>query len=288
MLGMKKVRSHQLESLIFRELPFRDSLINPLYITIHYSATSTLKKAWQALKDRGLSYHLLVDQNGELLQCVPLNKRAAHAGYSNWKGLNNLNDFSIGICAVNLGYLQRFSNGLYGEVNAHNDPTKPFYEADELYIGRHPYEGRTRGWLPYPEAQIQAIRSVCESLIAEYPTIRDIVGHDEIAISRKVDPGPAFPLGALYDLVPDRESDRGQLHRVSVRGGHLNIRRSPNSRSKILGTFPHGQEVRVRSYSYRYRKGQRRPVKTLWAFITTRVDGLHEGFVYSRFLKKIS
>lgn len=48
---------------------------------------------------RGLkvSAHFLVRRNGEIIQFVPCNKRAWHAGASVWQGRSCCNDFSIGI-----------------------------------------------------------------------------------------------------------------------------------------------------------------------------------------------
>jgi AmpD protein len=44
-----------------------------------------------------LSSHFLVRRDGELLQFVPVERRAWHAGASRWRGRSNCNDFSIGV-----------------------------------------------------------------------------------------------------------------------------------------------------------------------------------------------
>jgi AmpD protein len=44
-----------------------------------------------------VSSHFLVRRDGEIVQFVPCNKRAWHAGVSSWRGLSRCNDFSIGI-----------------------------------------------------------------------------------------------------------------------------------------------------------------------------------------------
>jgi N-acetyl-anhydromuramoyl-L-alanine amidase len=44
-----------------------------------------------------VSSHLLVRRDGEIIQFVPLNQRAWHAGKSVFNGQENCNDFSIGI-----------------------------------------------------------------------------------------------------------------------------------------------------------------------------------------------
>ena len=44
-----------------------------------------------------VSSHFLVRRDGELVQFVPLAKRAWHAGESSWRGRSRCNDFSVGI-----------------------------------------------------------------------------------------------------------------------------------------------------------------------------------------------
>lgn len=44
-----------------------------------------------------VSAHLLIRRDGEVVQYVPFNQRAWHAGQSCWQGRENCNDFSIGI-----------------------------------------------------------------------------------------------------------------------------------------------------------------------------------------------
>ncbi|MDP1633768.1 MAG: 1,6-anhydro-N-acetylmuramyl-L-alanine amidase AmpD [Gallionellaceae bacterium] len=44
-----------------------------------------------------VSSHFLVRRDGQIVQFVPCNKRAWHAGVSNWAGRQRCNDFSIGI-----------------------------------------------------------------------------------------------------------------------------------------------------------------------------------------------
>jgi AmpD protein len=44
-----------------------------------------------------VSAHLLIKRDGSIIQFVPFDKRAWHAGKSNFNGQDNCNDFSIGI-----------------------------------------------------------------------------------------------------------------------------------------------------------------------------------------------
>jgi AmpD protein len=44
-----------------------------------------------------VSSHYLIRRDGELVQFVPVSRRAWHAGASRWRGRNRCNDFSVGI-----------------------------------------------------------------------------------------------------------------------------------------------------------------------------------------------
>lgn len=50
-----------------------------------------------SIKDLKVSSHFLITRKGLLIQFVPTDKRAWHAGISTYKGRDNCNDFSIGI-----------------------------------------------------------------------------------------------------------------------------------------------------------------------------------------------
>jgi len=53
--------------------------------------------SFQDIRKLKVSAHLLINREGVLTQFVPFDKRAWHAGESNYKGRENCNDFSIGI-----------------------------------------------------------------------------------------------------------------------------------------------------------------------------------------------
>lgn len=52
---------------------------------------------FQTLIGIEVSTHLFIKRDGEIIQFVPFDKRAWHAGQSNFAGRENCNDFSIGI-----------------------------------------------------------------------------------------------------------------------------------------------------------------------------------------------
>jgi len=52
---------------------------------------------FQQIEGLQVSAHLFIRRNGEVVQFVPFNRRAWHAGESSYQGRVNCNDFSVGI-----------------------------------------------------------------------------------------------------------------------------------------------------------------------------------------------
>jgi len=52
---------------------------------------------FEQLRGLRVSAHFFIRRDGELVQFVPCDRRAWHAGRSSWKGRENCNDFSIGV-----------------------------------------------------------------------------------------------------------------------------------------------------------------------------------------------
>lgn len=99
-----------------------------------------------------VSAHILIKRNGNIIQFVAFNKRAWHAGVSNYKGRPACNDFSIGI---------------------------------EL-------EGtETREYTAEQYEQLIAVVQILIHYYPNL-SIQDIVGHSEVAPERKTDPGDSF------------------------------------------------------------------------------------------------
>ena len=99
-----------------------------------------------------VSAHLFIDRRGDITQYVSFDRRAWHAGASNFAGRENCNDFSIGI-----------------ELEG----------TDEL-----PFAGRQYHSLAMATRVLQRTYPGIES--------HRIVGHCDIAPGRKTDPGPCF------------------------------------------------------------------------------------------------
>ena len=57
----------------------------------------SLDPFYKEIKELKVSTHLLIKRDGEIIQFVPFNMRAWHAGESSFDGKDNCNDYSIGI-----------------------------------------------------------------------------------------------------------------------------------------------------------------------------------------------
>ena len=67
----------------------KDLFLNKLDFKKHSS--------FESLRDMRVSSHLLINRDGSLMQFVPFNKCAWHAGQSSFEGRDDCNKFSIGI-----------------------------------------------------------------------------------------------------------------------------------------------------------------------------------------------
>ena len=174
------------------------------------------------------SAHLVVDRDGSVWQIVPFNLKARHAGRSRWRGLSSLNKYAVGIEIANYGWLDRQGDDSYKRSDT------PRFAAEDVTVGPMPGGTETKGWENYPAAQLDAVARVTSALLDKYPSITEIVGHQEIAPGRKFDPGPAFPMQRFRSLVDDRgvgaidsRPDQGEpaperyqsATRLNIRGG---------------------------------------------------------------------
>lgn len=166
------------------------ALRNPSLIVMHYSVSDNMAGtlSWLRNQKSKASYHALVDRDGTVEYLVPLDRVAWHAGKSSWGGRPGVNSFSLGICCINWGPLKRSPDGIFTPVAG----TKVIAPED-VFTGRHK-NGQTRyaHWQRFPEPQIAAVDALIAELFQKFPSLREVVGHDDVAPGRKTDPGPAF------------------------------------------------------------------------------------------------
>jgi N-acetylmuramoyl-L-alanine amidase len=128
------------------------------FIIFHYTG---MKKESAAIKrltsiQSEVGCHYLIKNNGEIITMVPDLYEAWHAGKSSWKKYKSLNKNSIGIEISNPGHEFNYKN--------------------------------------FSNKQIISILRLGKFLIKKYSVqSRNILGHSDIAVDRKKDPGEKFP-----------------------------------------------------------------------------------------------
>ncbi|MCY1307558.1 N-acetylmuramoyl-L-alanine amidase [compost metagenome] len=140
----------------------------------------------------------MVDRDGSVAQMMPFHKVAWHAGKSALNGIVGFNRHSIGIEIVNAGKLQRNGSGKW--VNWAGN----VIDDDDVIIARHKNETSETGWHAYTERQINTVVDIGVALRQKFNFL-DVLGHEDIAPTRKVDPGPAFPLLSVQSKILGRD-----------------------------------------------------------------------------------
>ena len=109
-------------------------------------------KYFREIKDLKVSSHILIKRTGEIIQFVPFNKKAWHAGSSSYMNEENCNEFSIGI-ELEGYHTEKYTNHQYKSL------------------------------LEVSKALINTYKDLNKD---------NIVGHSDISPGRKEDPGKYF------------------------------------------------------------------------------------------------
>jgi N-acetylmuramoyl-L-alanine amidase len=126
----------------------------PSVLVLHYTGMRTAEEALARLRDpeSQVSAHYVVGEDGAVWSLIPEECRAWHAGVSRWRGRDNVNDISLGVELVNPG---------------------------------HEF-----GYRPFPAPQMEALAALGRDILSRHAIPpRNIVGHSDIAPTRKQDPG---------------------------------------------------------------------------------------------------
>ncbi len=259
------------------------------FIVMHYTAGGSgassrdymLKSPTEKQRILGVSKkvyasaHLVIDRDGSIWQIVPFDRKARHAGRSEWRGLNSLNQYSIGIEIANYGWLDKQGDGTYKRSDT------PRFQPEEVTIAAMPGGDEIKGWENYPPAQLDAVERVTASLLGRYPSITEVVGHQQISPGRKFDPGPAFPMHRFTNLVDNRglgatENERTsseppeERYRTTTR---VNIRGGPGTAYDKLDNSPLDMGTELVKLDER---GE-------WYFVSVTTQNSVKGWVHSRY-----
>jgi N-acetylmuramoyl-L-alanine amidase len=140
---------------------------------LHYTGMQTAAAALDRLCDpvAKVSAHYVVEEDGAVWRLVAEESRAWHAGVSHWAGATDINARSVGIEIVNPG---------------------------------HEF-----GYRSFPEAQMAAVEELLGGIVARHRiAAARVVGHSDVAPSRKQDPGELFDWPRLaragFAIWPDK------------------------------------------------------------------------------------
>ena len=130
----------------------------PDMIILHYTAGSSVMSSsrYLARPDVAASAHIVIGRAGEVVQLVPFNIEAWHAGESRYKGRSELNHYSIGIELDNLGQLRQEGGKFVAECGV----VVPF---EDVYVDES-RQGKTY-WHKYTKVQEKVLADVCGLLI---------------------------------------------------------------------------------------------------------------------------
>lgn len=156
--------------------PHVGARMEPRGIVYHDTAGSNAAGAVSWFKNPAsrVSAHLVVDLDGEVTQCVLLDRVAWHTG-------TKRNGDTIGIEIANVGEL---------DLKGYSRATKKTYD-DCVECSAETHGGR-RKWRPYTPAQMDAVEALTVAIAAAYPIVEQLA-HWQLCPGRKVDPTPLFP-----------------------------------------------------------------------------------------------
>lgn len=144
-------------------MPYFEDRKLPIEMIILHCSAYSIDKCIEVWNEYKVAPHYVITEDGELIKMVEENKKAFHAGMGYWNGREgSMNEGSIGIEIINATLGQ--------EDNS------------------------------YTEAQIITLIDLCKNLMQKYDIKPwNVVGHSDVAPSRKADPGRAFPWQRLAE-----------------------------------------------------------------------------------------
>jgi len=131
-------------------------------LLLHYTGMRDGDAALRRLRDPAakVSSHYLIEEDGRTHRLVEESHRAWHAGVGYWAGERDINAVSIGIELVNPGH--------------------------------------DNGYRAFQQPQMAALIELGRAILARHPIPQSrVLGHSDIAPTRKIDPGELFDWRAL-------------------------------------------------------------------------------------------
>ena len=242
-----KIKNHKLAGATYTPARLIGGTITPEIIVLHDTAGRLEKgnSARYLATTPKASVQFVVERDGTITQLVPTNRRAGHAGQSNYHGRSDCNAFSIGIEIVNPG---RMTAGGAGRARAW---WGEYFSLDDGIVERTTAEHGHGFWMEYAPEQIEAVASLIETLFRDIKSLKDITTHWYISPGRKVDVNPLFPLDQIRARVLGRDDpaviaaeelsapvEGGDHVQINTPGSALNMRRWPSFNPNVITAIP--------------------------------------------------
>jgi len=202
-------------------------------LILHYTGMKTGEAALTRMCDAQakVSAHYMIEEDGGIFQLVEEDKRAWHAGVSEWQGETNINSNSIGIEIVN---------------------------------GGHDWPQEDGSLPPFADVQINAVIALSKDIMSRRGALT-VLGHSDIAPMRKIDPGEHFPWAGLaaagLGFWPDAaDEDRRILFEPGTRDRGVAILQSGLAHigygARVTGIMDEASVKIIEALQRRYRPSQ--------------------------------
>lgn len=223
------------ETVTFTATPNKGDEMVPDSIIIHFTAGRSAESsvAWFKDPEAKASAHIVIDREGKITQMVEFNRKAWHAGVSRWADRSGFNNFSIGIELDNPGRLTKVNDRFYSWFGKE-------YPKEVVVEAKHKHEKSISFWHNFTEKQIDSCFRICKLLMETY-SIKDILGHDDIAPFRKNDPGPAFPMESFRAKLFGRQDDTADIYKITE--NNTNLRTGAGTTFESIAKLPLNTEV---------------------------------------------
>ncbi len=195
-------------------------------LVMHYTGMPTAESALELLCSplAQVSAHYVIEEDGKILQLVPEERRAWHAGVSYWAGETDLNASSIGIEIAHPGH---------------------------------------RDARPFPARQIESVIKLSSDICRRrnIPQHR-VLAHSDIAPKRKIDPGEFFPWDVLAQAgvgsyVETTPPDDKRLLSIGAQGSNVSELQQKLAqfgyRLEVTGIYDEDTRITVSAFQRHFR-----------------------------------
>ena len=213
------------------------------YIIIHFTTGTRVESTIAHFRniDSGVAAHLLIGRDGRVIQFLPFDRIAFHAGKSWWESDTDLNRMSIGIELDNAGSLKETPDGWFRK--------KIKIPTERVERATYWRESKERGWETFPDVQMAVLEKIIRAILDKYggPDEIEMLGHDDVNLANRQDPGAVFHMPDLREKIWFRRDAKFKVHTLdksaamyaNVEGNLPNPKTKPNEN----GPLPGGSEV---------------------------------------------